>query len=104
MLEKYKVFVRGSAETKKVLGEIAQKRNIRVNHYEDSDNPECQFGKSFDSDSDFTIWYTTSCAPKFFTNYGYKEVTPQQFREIWLGEEFPKKVSLKNFVVKAVKN
>lgn len=90
MLEKYKVFVRGSTETKKILGEIVEKRSIIVNLYENSDNPEYQFGKCPIFDANFNIWYTNSNAPMYFKNAGYKEVTPEQFRKIWL-EEFLKK-------------
>lgn len=94
MLEKYKVFVRGSTETKEVLKEIATKLDIRVNAYEFSDNPDYQFGKCPLRDDSFNIWYTTNnSSPEYFVGYGYKEVTPQQFREIWLGEQFPKKES-----------
>ena len=53
MSEKYKVFVRGSIETKKVLGEIAQKRGIIVNDYEYSINSNYQFGKCPTMDSHF---------------------------------------------------
>lgn len=91
MFEKYKVFVRGSTETKEVLGEIARKRGIIINRYQFSDNSDCQFGKCPTPDSNLAIWYTDSRAPMFFIDYGYKEVTPQEFREIWLEEESPKK-------------
>ena len=93
MLDEYKVFVRGSTETKKILGEIAQKRNIHVNNYEFSDKPRYQFGKCpIDKDS-FMIWYTNEDNPTYFVRCGYKEVTPQQFREIWLGKESLKQES-----------
>ena len=89
MLEKYKVFVRGSTETKKVLEEIAQELKIRVNNWECSDNPDYQFGKCPTGDNS-NIWFTDRFSPGYFISYGYKEVTPQQFREIWLGEKSSK--------------
>jgi len=93
MLDKYKVFVRGSTETKKILGEIAQKRNIHVNNYEFSDKPRYQFGKCPIDEDSFMIWYTNEDNPSYFERCGYKEVTPQQFREIWLGKESLKQES-----------
>ena len=91
MSEKYKVFVRGSTKTKEVLGEIAQKLNVSINSYADSDNSEFQFGKCPITDNNFNIWCTTSSHPMYFITHGYKEVTPEQFRKIWLEEESPKK-------------
>lgn len=91
MLEKYKVFVRGSAETKKVLEEISQKLDVNVNNWTYSDNPSYQFGKCPLDNDNHSIWFTDHSNPKYFITYGYKEVTPQQFREIWLGEKSPKK-------------
>lgn len=91
MLEKRKVFVRGSIETKKVLEEIKEKLHIIVNDFDQLENSNYMFGPSPEYSA---IWYArVDETPNFFIRRGCKEVTPREFREAWLGEESPKQES-----------
>lgn len=92
-MDKFKIFVYGSPETERVLQEIKDVLGIRINALDHSADPNYMYGYSPCAYDRNCIWYSSlSENSHFFSDNGYQVVTPQEFRDAWLGKDLTKDI------------
>lgn len=80
-LDKTKIYCHGCPELKQILQQIKDS-GVKVNGLDSGADPDAYFAYSVRNSGELGF---TIMQPDFYPDRGYKEVTPLQFKEAWIG-------------------